>query len=135
MNHVKLDRVRKREKRHEALHLFGVDEHTLVFAFLYALGRQTAAPSIIVTQLKAHWSRLKDWTRQQIHQDITHAIEHGAAGSACDVATWREVLALPGPYIPVWSVLQPGGTDTSHGDDDDGCPSRADHADGDNSHS
>ncbi len=75
-------------------HLLPVSEDILVFAFRYALGRQTAAPSIVVAQLKEHWNHgLMDYTKLQIQREIRGAIHRGEAGSECDVATWRLVLS------------------------------------------
>ncbi len=88
---------------------FAVNEDTLFFAFRYALGRTTAAPSIVTDQLKHHWSRLAQRTRYQIQREISHAIDRGEAGQTCDVATWRQIIALPS-----------GG-----GDDCPGCGRRA----------
>lgn len=81
---------------------FPVDETTLVFAFRYALGRQTAAPSIMVTELKRHWSNLQTWTRNQIQCDIRQAISGGAAGAECDVQTWNEVLSWQSEPSFLW---------------------------------
>ncbi len=75
--------------------LFPVHEDTLVFAFRYALGRRTAAPSLVVAELKRQWPQITERTRQQIQRDIEDAIERGEAGDSCDLETWREVLALP----------------------------------------
>ena len=74
--------------------IFEVDETTLVFAFRYALGRRSTAPSHMVAELKRHWPRLTDHTQQQIVREIEIAIAHGDAGDPCDVNTWQEVLKL-----------------------------------------
>lgn len=72
--------------------LFPVDETTLVFAFRYALGRRTTAPSHVVAQLKTHWAALNDWTRDQIYKEIRESIRLGEIGGHCDMKTWQEVL-------------------------------------------
>jgi hypothetical protein len=74
---------------------FEVDETTLVFAFRYALGRQSTAPSHVANMIRGHWSRLEPWTQKQIHREIEEAIRLGEAGWDCDVETWRGILALP----------------------------------------
>ncbi len=80
---------------------FAVDETTLVFAFRYALGRQSTAPSHMVAQLKKHWSRLETWTQFAIQREISQAIQRGEAGRDCDVATWREVISFGTRNSPV----------------------------------
>ncbi len=82
--------------------LFPVSETTLVFAFRYALGRQTAAPSIVVEELKRHWSNLTTFTRDQIQRDIRQAINGGAAGAECDVERWNEVLSWQAEPTYLW---------------------------------
>lgn len=72
---------------------YDVDETTLVFAFRYALGRQSTAPSHIVAELRAHWPRLNRWTQLQIKRDIQRAVEFGEV-RGCDLATWQEVLVM-----------------------------------------
>lgn len=74
---------------------FAVDETTLVFAFRYALGRRSTAPSRMAALLKNHWDKLQGWTQTQIHREIAQAIQHDLAGDGCDEQRWREVLALP----------------------------------------
>lgn len=74
---------------------FLVDETTLVFAFLYALGRKSTAPSHMALLLKKRWNRLASWTQTQIHREIRIALLRGDAGDRCDEETWRGILALP----------------------------------------
>lgn len=74
---------------------FLVDETTLVFAFRYALGRKSTAPSHMALLLKRRWNRLAPWTHTQIHREIAIALDRGDAGDQCDVETWRSILALP----------------------------------------
>lgn len=71
---------------------FVVDETTLVFAFRYALGRTSTAPSHVAEILLAHWDRLAQWTMEQIAQEIRTAMRRGMAGHECDVQTWQRVL-------------------------------------------
>lgn len=74
---------------------FDVDETTLVFAFRYALGRQSTAPSHVASVLRGYWPRLAGWTQRQIHREILYAIQAREAGRDCDVATWRGILSMP----------------------------------------
>ena len=68
------------------------NELILVFAFRYALGRMSAAPSIVIRELKVNWSEIKTYTKEQIQEDIRDAIKRNMAGMACDVKSWNEVL-------------------------------------------
>jgi hypothetical protein len=77
-------------RRHEIT----VDAGMLLCAFRYALGRRTYVVSEVTDWLKIHWDAMAPW-HKQIHDDITHAIEHGIAGDDCDVKSWREILELP----------------------------------------
>ena len=71
------------------------EETILVFAFRYALGRKTGAPGLVAGQLIEKWPRIARWSQEQIHSEIESAIRRGDAGDACDVETWKTVLALP----------------------------------------
>lgn len=73
---------------------FEVDEDTLIYAFRYALGRRSTAPSHMVAQLTRHWPCIATWSQAQIHREIAAAIARGDAGRECDVETWRKVLGL-----------------------------------------
>jgi len=71
------------------------DNTILIFAFRYALGRTSAAPSMVADELKKHWCGFKEWEQKQIHDDITIALNTGSAGHDCDEVVWSEILALP----------------------------------------
>lgn len=66
----------------------------LTFAFRYALGRMSTAPSIILDEIKAKVHLLSDNQKSQIAKEIREAIEFNHAGMACDVSTWLEVEEL-----------------------------------------
>ena len=70
---------------------YDVDETTLVFAFRYALGRQSTAPGHVVAELRRHWPRLNRWTQLQIKRDIQRAVECGEV-RGYDLEIWLEVL-------------------------------------------
>lgn len=63
----------------------------LLFAFRYALGRRTMAPSIVAKELKDNWHLLTDFDKDKIRQEIS---EHQDLGMNCDVETWNEILNL-----------------------------------------
>jgi len=71
-----------------------VTEHTLVFAFRYALGRASTAPSIVVRDLINNWDELNESTKEQIKEDIKEAIDNNRAGWNCDIAEWEKILKL-----------------------------------------
>ena len=75
---------------HSARHVT-VDSVFLLYAFRYALGRQSYAVADVAETLIAHRDALTaDW-RQQIVQDIDNAIANDHAGMACDIERWRAV--------------------------------------------
>jgi hypothetical protein len=67
-------------------------EDIMFFAFRYALGRRTAAPTMVRTYLSNHWELIPVHTQDQIKGEIQRAIETGRAGDQCDVETWKAVL-------------------------------------------
>jgi len=71
-----------------------VSEHTLVFAFRYALGRASTAPSIVVRDLIINWDYLSDFSKNQIKEEIKEAIKSNRAGWNCDVSEWEKILEL-----------------------------------------
>lgn len=63
----------------------------LMYAFRYALGRQTYAVGDMADQLLAHADALRpDW-KGQIVRDIQEALRNDAAGHAMDRERWLEV--------------------------------------------
>lgn len=62
--------------------------------FRYALGRQTYYVGVTVEYLIKWWDKMPTGYKEQIHNDIKHAIEHGMAGHDCDVAEWERLLEL-----------------------------------------
>jgi len=73
-----------------------VTEHTLIFAFRYAIGRASTAPSIVVRDLINNWDKLLPFTKEQIKEDIEEAIKNNNAGWNCDIAEWKKILELKG---------------------------------------
>lgn len=68
----------------------------LMYAFRYALGRQSYSVVDVASELVEHRDDLTaDW-RRQIVQDIKNAIENGDAGQQCDVDRWRDVARAMG---------------------------------------
>ncbi len=69
-----------------------VHYNILIFAFRYALGRMSMAPSTVMEELKKHWDELPETSRNQIQNEIRQAIETDSAGMECDVKLWEELL-------------------------------------------
>jgi hypothetical protein len=67
----------------------------LIFAFRYALGRQTYAVDVVSKAVIANWNAMLLPDRKLIHSEIRHAIETDSAGSSYDIDMWNKVLALP----------------------------------------
>lgn len=64
----------------------------LMYAFRYALGRESYCVADVADELIVHRELLKpDW-RKQIRQDIALAIVNKQAGSEGAVARWRAVV-------------------------------------------
>ena len=72
-----------------------VDEQSILhFAMRYALGRATAAPTIVISRITLEWNRISTATRRQMQEEISEAINDGLAGHHCDVVRWQEILKL-----------------------------------------
>jgi hypothetical protein len=68
-----------------------VDPALLMYAFRYALGRESYAVADVARVLITNVAHLRpDW-RGQIVRDIDDAIAEDRAGSASDVARWQDV--------------------------------------------
>jgi hypothetical protein len=66
----------------------------LMYAFRYALGRQSYAVKDVAHALALHRDALRaDW-REQIVRDIEEAIAQRRAGAANDVEVWRAVAEM-----------------------------------------
>lgn len=66
----------------------------LLLEFKYALGRRTYIVGMVVDELVKNWHNISTHDKNQIHDDIKHAIEHSLAGDTCDVAEWTRLLRL-----------------------------------------
>ena len=73
-----------------------VSEFTLIFAFRYALGRMSTAPSYVVDDIKNNWNQLSNAHKKLIKEEIEEAIENGNAGMQCDSEIWKQILVLEG---------------------------------------
>ena len=62
-----------------------VDSNILVFAFRYALGRQTSAPEMVIEAIKGNIDLFEEWEKRLIIKEIDEC-KH--PGMECDVLTW-----------------------------------------------
>ncbi|MFF0904031.1 UNVERIFIED_CONTAM: hypothetical protein RF653_10185 [Kocuria sp. CPCC 205316] len=70
-----------------------LDPIFLMYAFRYALGRQSYSVHDVATALIEHKDSIRtDWQRQVI-RDITEAIAEGRAGMRMDEHLWLDVVA------------------------------------------
>jgi hypothetical protein len=70
------------------------DKTILLFAFRYALGRMSTAPSIVTDLIRDNWDRIDSVTRNQIKSEINDAIRLDTIGMEMDKKTWESVLNL-----------------------------------------
>jgi hypothetical protein len=66
-------------------------EDILFFAFRYALGRRTAAVSIVAGELINNANRLTPSTRLQVVKEIDEMSTQDGLGAACDRENWEQV--------------------------------------------
>jgi len=69
-----------------------VSNFTLIFAFRYALGRMSTAPSIVVEDILNNWDKLTDYEKSEIKNEIKKAIKENRAGMKCDIEEWKKIL-------------------------------------------
>lgn len=70
------------------------EENVLHYAMRYALGRQTVAPTIILSEITRLWPRIRPATRECMKREVANAIEEGRAGHAMDVRVWSQIQQL-----------------------------------------
>lgn len=63
----------------------------LLWAFRYALGRETYAPSTVADLWRAHAAVLPDESLRQCVDDVCRGHDAGTLGAACDARTWSEL--------------------------------------------
>lgn len=65
----------------------------LLFAFRYALGRESTAPSIVAEALLANMPKFNDTHLRLFVEEIDEAIRLTACGRCCDKSEWLKVRA------------------------------------------
>jgi len=67
-----------------------VDDGVLFCAFRYALGRMTYVVFEVCEAIKQNADHIQPKLRHKMVEEITEAIEKGAAGMDCDVEHWKD---------------------------------------------
>lgn len=71
-----------------------VTPDTLFFAFRYALGRRTFAPSIVAKEIKRNIKVLPASDLNNIATEIMEVWAVGELGDECDIRTWTDLHDL-----------------------------------------
>lgn len=67
-------------------------DHLILCAFRYALGRCTYVVSEVAEHIMEHWDDINPHFQHLIKSEIKDAIEHGTAGMAMDVEVWQNLV-------------------------------------------
>lgn len=82
----------------------------ILFAFRYALGRRSTAPSIVCDLIRKNLSRLTAMTRITIVSEIVYGYENHLLGDNCDVAEWLSLKReLENEYQGIYKKSQTTG--------------------------
>lgn len=71
--------------------IYKVDRFILAFAFRYALGRMSAAPSLVSDAIKFNLDKLEVDDIERYIKEIKECTDYGMK---CDLDTWEELLAV-----------------------------------------
>lgn len=74
-----------------------VEPYILIYAFRYALGRMTGAPTDVVEAILENKDKLDIWQQVQIYTDIRKAEKENRLGQDCDKEVW---LRLKNEFAP-----------------------------------
>jgi len=67
----------------------------IMYAFRYALGRKTGAPSTITAAIRRNIVHFKPWELAQIVREIVEYEEfYGDLGDDCDQEVWYDLIKL-----------------------------------------
>ena len=65
----------------------------IMYAFRYALGRRTGAPTTISAAIRRNIDSFKEWELKQIIKEILEHEEYfSSLGDACDEEVWRDLI-------------------------------------------
>ncbi len=65
-----------------------------IYAFRYALGRMSIAPSVVVAWLSDNWPEIEEANKKMMIREINEAIKTDTAGMEMDIKEWQKVLDL-----------------------------------------
>lgn len=74
-----------------------VESYILIYAFRYALGRMTGAPTDVMEAILENKDKLSIWEQTQIYTDICKAEKENRLGMDCDKEVW---LRLKNEFVP-----------------------------------
>ena len=60
----------------------------ILFAFRYALGRRSMAPSIVSDLIRKNRDKITEMTRITLVDEIDHGYENHLLGDDCDIQEW-----------------------------------------------
>lgn len=63
----------------------------LYFAFRYALGRRSYAPSIVAAEIRENLAVMPKMDLEGISEEILEAYERNGIGDECDVQLWMKL--------------------------------------------
>lgn len=69
-----------------------MNKEILIYAFRYALGRQSIAPLVVVDYILENIDKISEWDLNLIRKEISIAIECWNAWSEIDVNNWKRLL-------------------------------------------
>ena len=74
----------------------GDERELLLYAFRYALTRNSMAIVTVTEALKRAWEHLNEWEKTQYVQEILFELDHGARPDKTSRAHWRKFLKESG---------------------------------------
>ena len=60
----------------------------IIFAFRYALGRRSMAPSVVSDLIRINRGEITEMTIKAIIHEINYAYKNGLLGDRCDIEEW-----------------------------------------------
>lgn len=76
-----------------------IDSYILIYAFRYALGRMTGAPTDVRQAILENKDKLSDWEKQKIYSEIQQAEQEGRLGMDCDKQVWLQLKKELAPNL------------------------------------
>jgi hypothetical protein len=72
----------------------------IMYAFRYALGRRTGAPTTISAAIRRNIDSFKEWELRQIIKEIVEYEDYiGSLGDDCDKVVWMDLIETINVYL------------------------------------